>query len=110
MDKLEELLKPVENWIKAKLENYRPRPNVNSRLVSALILEYQKKEVNRIKLEIKNIELILSDWEEEYKQLSTHIDNHDECIHLFDQIRKYSNYKTALEQVVNGFPIEVGSY
>lgn len=70
----------------------------------------QSKLLEQVKQEIKNIELILSDWEEEYKHLSNHIDNHDECIHLFDEIRKYSNYKTALEQVVNGFPIEVGSY
>ena len=73
-------------------------------------LEKQSRLLVQVKQEIKNIELILSDWEEEYKHLSNHIDNHDECIHLFDEIRKYSNYKTALEQVVNGFPIEVGSY
>jgi len=66
--------------------------------------------IKKTKKEIDNITLIIEDWEEEYKLLSNHVDNYNECDDLFEQIRKYINYKKALEQVVNNFPIEVGSY
>lgn len=64
----------------------------------------------RIQEEIEAIDVFIHDCKAERKGLLNHVDNHDECEDLFTQIRKYSNYKIALEQVVKGVPIELGSY
>lgn len=64
----------------------------------------------RILKEIEGIQTYIEDCTEERNSLLNHVDNYDECEYLFDQIRKYSNYKVALEQAVNDFPIELGSY
>lgn len=61
---------------------------------------------NRVLKEIKEIQAYIEDRTDEI----IHTNNDDEREDLFDKIRKYSNYKIALEQVINDFPIEIGSY
>lgn len=63
----------------------------------------------RIKQEIEALKAELSDTEELLSEQSIN-ECHIEKDLLFDNIRKYRNYITAFEQIINGFPFEAGSY
>jgi len=60
----------------------------------------------RLKKEVRAIEEYLEGLMEDFKAENQEWDKE----YLYDEIRKYSNYKTALEQALAGFPTEVGSY
>ena len=60
----------------------------------------------RIQKEIEDINNCIEEW----KELLSCAEDREEERDFIDQIRKYEYYKKALKQVLNNFPIEVGSY
>ena len=61
---------------------------------------------HRIQKEIEDIQEYI-DEQKEYLSIAEDREEHRD---IFNQIRKYENYKKALEQVLKNFPFEVGSY
>lgn len=60
----------------------------------------------RIVEEYGNIIVYLEDLKESYFIENNHFNKE----HLFDEITKYRYYKLMMEQILNDFPMEVGSY
>ena len=61
---------------------------------------------DRIKKEIEDIQEYINE-QKEYLSVAEDREEHRD---IFNDIRKYENYKKALQQVIAGFPFEVGSY